>query len=104
MKNVFECHFISEGIVIKRARLHRDKDKTLVEVLELRENVQGGEAWYPVHLTVHPEFHVARLEFMGLIAEITYEMANNTVDTSRENIFERGSLDRGSYDHRYRKR
>lgn len=96
MKNVFECHFSVEGVVVKKARLHRDRDKTLVEVMELRENAHGHEEWYPVHLTVHPLFHVARLEFMGIISEITYEMANNTIDTSRENIFIRGSLERGS--------
>ena len=92
---MLEMEFKLHGKLIKKAALWIDRDKTIVQVLELRTEVYSDkENWYPVVLNVHEQFYHARLQFIGICAEIAYEHGNNTVDTSRENIFVRGSLNK----------
>jgi len=90
-----EVCFHVNGELIKKAALWTDKTTTVVQILELRSTNGYKPAWVPIYLHCHDQYYAARLEFIGVIAEIAYENANiNTVDTSKENIFVRGSLDR----------
>ncbi len=95
MHQELEVCFHLNGKLIKKAALWHDKGDSVVQVLELRESKSFGKIeWYPIYVNFHKKYYSARLEFMGILAEITYENANNDLDTSRENIFVRGSLDR----------
>ena len=94
MHQELEVCFHLNSKVIKKAALWHDKGNSVVQVLELREDNRGKISWYPIYVNFHKQYYSARLEFMGIMAEIVYENANNDLDTSRENIFVRGSLDR----------
>ena len=90
---MLEMEFKLHGKLLKKASLWIDRDKTIVQVLELREEPSTGKSnWYPIILCIHNKFYEARLQFIGIVSEIAYEQGNNTVDTSRENIFIRGSI------------
>jgi hypothetical protein len=92
---LIEMEFKLNGKLIKRIGIYTERDKTIVQVLELRqESFNLKENWYPVFFHIYDKYYDARLVFIGLLAEIAYENANDTSDTSRENIFVRGSLDR----------
>lgn len=95
MHQELEVCFHLNGKLIKKAALWHDGQRCAVQVLELRSNLIGTkDDWYPIYFNFHDKYYSARLEFMGIVAEICYENATNALDTSRENIFVRGSLER----------
>lgn len=91
--SMFEVLFKVHDRIVKKIILSYDKDRCIIQSLELRDGEKKDSVlWHPVYVKVHDRFYDARLEFIGLVAEAAYENANNTTDTSRENIFVRGSL------------
>lgn len=79
-------------VAIKKITIRTDKDQTMVQILELRENYLGKSGWIPVFFRIYDTFEEARAIFIGLVSQISYEFANQTNETDRENLFIRGSL------------
>jgi hypothetical protein len=86
----FECKH--NGIAVKQITIRTHREINMVQILELRENYSGKSGWVPVFFKQFDRYHEARACFIGLVAEIAYECANNTQDTNNENLFERGSF------------
>lgn len=86
----FTCS--QNGVAIKKITIRTHKDKTMVQILELRENYLGKSGWIPIFFRIYDTFEEARAIFIGLISQISYECANSTTETDRENLFIRGSL------------
>lgn len=86
----FTCS--QNGVAIKKITIRTHKDKTMVQILELRENYLGKSGWIPIFFRIYDTFEEARAIFIGLVSQISYEGANNTQDTDKENLFIRGSL------------
>lgn len=72
---MFETKFFKDGKMVKVLRMFPDKNKTIVQELELRE-IHGEDQWIPVHMNVHDKFVDARTEWMGRLNMIGYENAN----------------------------
>lgn len=87
-----EFVFSQEGKIVKRLRLFSEKNKSVVEEVELRPDYKNNEAiWYPVYVNVHDKFMYARTDFLGRLAQIGYEHANNTNDPDLRNMFSRAN-------------
>lgn len=80
------------GVCIKKISLFTDKQKTYVQVLELREDTLGKSGWLPVHFSTHDRYESAKMKFLGYTAATAFENANQSHETDRENLFIRGSL------------
>ncbi len=80
------------GICIKKIFIRTVRDKVHVEVQELREDNSGKTGFLNVYFHIFDTYEDARMHFMGAVMCSIYENANNTQDTDRENIFQRGSL------------
>lgn len=89
--NVEFCCEIN-GTCVKKVSIFTEKQKTYVQVLELRENSLGKSGWLPVHFSTHDLYEDAKAKFIGHIVTTAYENSNNTQETYRENLFVRGSL------------
>ena len=90
MRLEFVCNL--NQTAIKKIEIFTLKQKTYVQVLELRENRSQKQNWYPVHFKEHDRYEEAKAEFIGFISSCAYENASNTQETNRENLFVRGSL------------
>lgn len=86
----FDCKL--NGTIIKQIAIRTHKDTIMVQVLELREDYLKKSGMVPVFFKVFDKYRDARICFIGLVAEASYEYANDTQDTTHENLFERGSF------------
>lgn len=82
-----------DGVCIKKITIFTEKNKTIVQILELREDTLGKSGWLPVHLSIHDTYLDAKAKFIGLVTICCIENCNQTSDIlDRENLFIRGSL------------
>ncbi len=86
----FKCEL--NGTCIKKISIFTEKQKTYVQVLELREDGTGKSAFLPVHFSMHDLYQDAKAKYIGFVTMAAIENANNTQETYRENLFVRGSL------------
>ena len=87
------CCYLNDTC-IKKIAIFTHKQKSYVEIVELRENSLGKAAFYPVHFEEHEKYDTAKAKFIGYTCEAAYENANsvNEARVDRENLFIRGSL------------
>ena len=81
--------------IIREIMIFPEKDKIIVEEHELVEDkISGKEHLQIIYCNVHDKHMYARADFMGRVAALAYEHANNEVNSEFGNMFVRNSLNR----------